>query len=1679
MAYPQENVQDLTRSLDAFHISENARSAPIQGGVNPFDKGGLHYSNLNQDVRGGGGRQSQVEDGGQQRYSPRSGSQDRRQRNSSRERQRYPQGDPSQQRYPQGDPSQQRYPQGDPSQQRYPQGDPNQQRCPQGDPNQQRYPQGDPSQQRYPQGDLNQQRYHQSDPNQQRYPHSDQIQQRYHVDPNQQRYPQGDSHQQRYPQGDPNQQMYLQGDPNQQRYPQGDPNQQRYPQGNPNQQRYPQGDPNRQRYPQGDPNQQRYPQGDPNQQRYPQGDPNQQRYPQGDPSQERYPQRDQSHQRYPQGDSNKPSFNQDDVNQRSYLQGDQTQQGYPHRDSSADRHRYRERNNSGEQQRNFQPRASSSDRQRVISNDCEPQLHQQGYGGGSQRYEQPIINPQRYEDQQRYPASDRSHDRQGHPQRASSGERQQIPQRDGSVDRLPSENSDLAKNPDTQMGGSNSGERASRQRTPRRRYVTRDSEQESEDQNSPMTTPQRQEGPMRGDINVLPSRPQVQTGSVVRNGGASASVQSSIGSSSHNCNEAPSSDEGKQRRPQSLDRGRRREAMPPPPAVLANLRKDRNSGTPDKNSNPDGQNSQYTSCDNKELCMPASNQAEIIIQAHRENAYGKDSPLMAKLQSTYTLLRSRSFNRDKESRPQVEVRRRDRSLNSREEHQVNRQQENNSVDPLRDPTLIYSSEEKIERPVEGRRPFRGRSPQQQNNSYDRGSPNTQSQQQMGQSPNQLLQNQQQPELDNQQNSTGDFGRSQQCPPNFNNQTPPQREFQSSQLYQGKSQQESHPGYPQQSGQSNVSSPSLKRMTGVTDLDKAMKDRDQEFLSKRFGDTHMKTELTPQSPSINSNHSCSDDQETDIDDLSKEKGHAKFRNRKLSGENSPLNKSSPSSPMFPPSPSSPLVFCDEKRQLSDSRGKEILRRRPNNLEDAVSWPMSIPGTLDFTKFEVFEGQMLLNWLQSTIDDKHYLRLVMTRHDMSVVLTQFCTCLIASGVMAEKEGRNQQIFKPDCMYYWTHTENAPIRQDVDIKKLGPMWPPPLPEKDEFGHKYTEAEQQAAFVNVKKEYQQEVEKLKTENQSLVDHLREEYQTRLQESTERIVKLEKELQDLKEQNEALVEAQKQLEQDFMTPGGEIFAVTGTPASQRFHTPITPECIKGEYPDIPRDEDEGDMSMPPPPDELRPNAPPPPPPPPPPPGIGAPPPPPPPPVPGGPPPPPAPPVPGGPGVVRKGSLKPVIQTKSPMKPLFWQRIQVHNLKSKNKDLNNMRLVWEEIDEAAIDVEEVDKLFCKPPSEASQKASKTRTKSPAKQVAKVLSPKRSQLVGILLSSLRVDINDIELAILTCDTSCVDIEKLKTIYDSRADEDEMKKLKKHVDKNPDVMLDKPDQFLFDLNQVPDFAERIFCLLFQESFQESISVIDNKLNNLKMTSQMLIQGKSVRDILGIVLAIGNYMNGGNRSRGQADGFGIEILAKLKDVKTKDNRMTLLQYIVSTYVSKFERDLAGTEKAKLPVPEYSDVTQAMLVQFDDIEKELKRIQKDFSAAEKRAEKVIKNSSPQYVQPFKDIMLTFFNKGQEEFKEQEENLKEAKSVFASLYMFYTVKPKSGEKEVTPEYFFSLWSSFCHDFKDLWKKEQQYVAKLRVQQEELRLKQIREKKLQQPNTRVRRRGGLKDKLASKGMLGQ
>ncbi|KAK3581849.1 hypothetical protein CHS0354_009737 [Potamilus streckersoni] len=871
---------------------------------------------------------------------------------------------------------------------------------------------------------------------------------------------------------------------------------------------------------------------------------------------------------------------------------------------------------------------------------------------------------------------------------------------------------------------------------------------------------------------------------------------------------------------------------------------------------------------------------------------------------------------------------------------------------------------------------------------------------------------------------------------------------------------------------------VKRTCAVTDLDKAMQDRDKQKLhalfkesSKDFEDKQILSS-TPASPNIPITPDR--EEETDIDASPNEKVATKcIRSPKVFKE---------------------VKAIDETRRNLTKNVAAAKHYKPNvNLEDAVKWPLDVPGKLDIRKMEVFEGQMLLNWLTSAIDSSHYLRLVLTKHDLNVVACQFCTCLIAAGIIKQIETKEkEEVFKTDCMYYWTRTQGS-SQTIQDVGKLSPNWPPAQPvessEPTKQGLKYTEAEHQGAMVTLRHEYQEEKEKMQRELQHMLDKAREEYERRIQEYAEKTVQLQREVEKYKvlagideltehalsDAKEAGIEAGFGPEYNgFITPSSEfpyrerMMVVTATPQStpstSQYHTPAaTPECVTdpfNSFDDTSSSEYLFDgVSTP---EELRSEAPTPPPPPPP-------------PLPGGPPPPPPPP---SITPVRRASLRPVISPKSPMKPLFWQRIQVHEIKTPmNKEYTNARLVWEELVEPDINVDEFDDMFSRPAQETCKKLT-IRSKSVAKQVAKIIEPKKSQTVGIFLSSLRMEMSEVEHAILTFDTSVLNEEKLRHIYEHRGTEEEIQKIKEHVNKNPDIHLDKPEQFLYDLHQIPDCSERLFCFIFQEAFQDSISVIEDKLTNIRMTCDMLMKSICIKRLLGLVLAMGNYMNGGHKARGQADGFGIDILPKLKDVKSKDNGINLLQYLVQMYVRKYERDDAGTDKAKLPIPDPSDLNQGSQVNFEEITKEMKRIQNDFDAAEERASKVIKAASEQYLHPFKEIMSTFFIKGKQKMKEQEENLKSASKIFHETVIFFCVKPKPGFNVVTAEHFFSLWASFCKDFKDIWKREQQRIIKQRIKEAEQKVKRIQEgKEKQAVRTRRRERGGLKDRLASKGML--
>uniref|UniRef100_A0A3Q0RG23 FH2 domain-containing protein n=1 Tax=Amphilophus citrinellus TaxID=61819 RepID=A0A3Q0RG23_AMPCI len=152
------------------------------------------------------------------------------------------------------------------------------------------------------------------------------------------------------------------------------------------------------------------------------------------------------------------------------------------------------------------------------------------------------------------------------------------------------------------------------------------------------------------------------------------------------------------------------------------------------------------------------------------------------------------------------------------------------------------------------------------------------------------------------------------------------------------------------------------------------------------------------------------------------------------------------------------------------------------------------------------------------------------------------------------------------------------------------------------------------------------------------------------------------------------------------------------------------------------------------------------------------------------------------------------------------------------------------------------------------------------------------------------------------------------------------------------------------------------------------------------------------------------------------------------------------------AGKETCVYPLPEPQDLFQASQMKFEDFQRDLRKLRKDLNACSAETEKVCKLSSEENLQPFKDKMDQFLNQAKTELETQENQLSETQKIFLELTVSFSVKPKAGEKEVSPHTFFSIWHELSTDFKDQWKKQNKLILQERVKMAEECFKQARQK---------------------------
>uniref|UniRef100_A0A8C0PHS5 Formin 2 n=1 Tax=Canis lupus familiaris TaxID=9615 RepID=A0A8C0PHS5_CANLF len=169
---------------------------------------------------------------------------------------------------------------------------------------------------------------------------------------------------------------------------------------------------------------------------------------------------------------------------------------------------------------------------------------------------------------------------------------------------------------------------------------------------------------------------------------------------------------------------------------------------------------------------------------------------------------------------------------------------------------------------------------------------------------------------------------------------------------------------------------------------------------------------------------------------------------------------------------------------------------------------------------------------------------------------------------------------------------------------------------------------------------------------------------------------------------------------------------------------------------------------------------------------------------------------------------------------------------------------------------------------------------------------------------------------------------------------------------------------------------------------------------------------------------------------------------------------------------EQCVFPLPEPQDLFQASQMKFEDFQKDLRKLKKDLKACEVEAGKVYQVSSKEHIQPFKENMEQFIIQAKIDQEAEENSLTETHKCFLETTAYFFMKPKIGEKEVSPNVFFSIWHEFSSDFKDFWKKENKLILQERVKEAEEVCRQKKGKSLYK--IKPRHDSGIKAKISMK-----
>uniref|UniRef100_A0A8C6DFS3 Dishevelled associated activator of morphosis 2 n=1 Tax=Moschus moschiferus TaxID=68415 RepID=A0A8C6DFS3_MOSMO len=377
-----------------------------------------------------------------------------------------------------------------------------------------------------------------------------------------------------------------------------------------------------------------------------------------------------------------------------------------------------------------------------------------------------------------------------------------------------------------------------------------------------------------------------------------------------------------------------------------------------------------------------------------------------------------------------------------------------------------------------------------------------------------------------------------------------------------------------------------------------------------------------------------------------------------------------------------------------------------------------------------------------------------------------------------------------------------------------------------------------------------------------------------------------------------------------------------------------------------------------------------------------------------------------------------------------HPLKSFNwVKLNEERVpgtIWNEIDDMQVfrilDLEDFEKMFSAyqrhqelitNPSQQKELGSTEDIYLASRKVKElsVIDGRRAQNCIILLSKLKLSNEEIRQAILKMDEQedlAKDmLEQLLKFIPEKSDVDLLEEHKHEIER-----MARADRFLYEMSRIDHYQQRLQALFFKKKFQERLAEAKPKVEALLLASRELIRSKRLARMLEVVLAMGNFMNKGQR--GGAYGFRVASLNKIADTKSSiDRNISLLHYLIMILEKHFP-DILNMPSELQHLPEAAKVNLA------ELEKEVGNLRRGLRAVEVELEyqkRQVRDPNDKFV----PVMSDFITVSSFSFSELEDQLSEARAKFSKALTHFGEQ----DSKMQPDEFFGIFDTFLQAFSE------------------------------------------------------